>query len=88
MSDRQHLVGLGRELVELWDEFHFVGTSYDDRTIWAVGNYCGDIIVAEVKHPQLAPDRIPADAIFYPQRFLLNRKGMTLYKPKRETVKI
>jgi hypothetical protein len=51
MSDRQPLIGLGRELVELWDEFHFVGNSYDDRTIWAVGNYCGDIIVAEVKHP-------------------------------------
>ena len=94
MNDSKPLVGLGQELVEFWDEFHFVGNSYDDRTIWAVGMYCGDIIVSEVKQQQLAPDsaeptlreRIPADAVFYPQRFLLTRKGMTLHKPKVSVV--
>ena len=86
MNDSKPLVGLGQELVEFWDEFHFVGNSYDDRTIWAVGMYCGDIIVSEVKQQQLAPDRIPADAVFYPQRFLLTRQGMTLHEPKMGVV--
>ena len=67
MIDSKPLVGLDRELVEFWDEFHFVGNSYDDRTIWAVGMYCGDIIVSEgmycgdiivseVNQPQLLRD--------------------------------
>jgi hypothetical protein len=86
MSDKKPLVGLGQELVEFWDEFHFVGNSYNDRTIWAVGMCCGDIIVSEVKQPQLSPDVIPTDAVFYPQRFLLTRPGMTLHKPKMGVV--
>jgi hypothetical protein len=34
--------GVGRIHIDFWDKFEFVGNSYDDRVIWAVGQSKAD----------------------------------------------
>jgi hypothetical protein len=79
--------GVGRQLIDFWDEFGFVGNSYDGRVIWAVGQSKADalslgdgVIVTELHHEgKLTPENLPDDAFFYHQYHLINRKNMRRY---------
>lgn len=82
---------MDRSIIDFWDKFEFVGNSYDDRVIWAVGQVKPDsmclgngVIVTELHHKgELTPENLPNDAPFYFQYHLNSRKGMILRRFKK-----
>ena len=58
---------MDRSIIDFWDKFEFVGNSYDDRVIWAVGQVKPDsmclgngVIVTELHHKgELTPENLP-----------------------------
>lgn len=75
---------IGREQFDFWDKFAFVGEYPDGRKLWAVGQGCNGVMVADLRHEgELTPNDITEDVACYPQRFLSGAKDM-IFQPVRK----